>query len=96
MKVSQVTVEELADYLRIDDPGDVELREIEEMKTSAIAYIKSSTGLDEEELDKCEDIVQALFLIVADYFDNRNMYVDGKMVNKAVDSILGMHSVNLL
>lgn len=68
------------------------------MLASGIAYIKDYTGLELEDLDKHEDLNQALFIIVADMFDNRNLYIEGKAsnVNKAVGSILGMHSINLL
>lgn len=98
MKPSKLTVQNIADYLRIDDIGEVEKEEIDNMRLSAIAYINSYTGLAEEELDEHEDITQALLLLIADMYDNRNIYLEGKSGNrnKAVDSILNMHSVNLL
>lgn len=98
MKVSEVTVEALAEYLRLDEPTEVELKEIERMRMNAIAFIKSYTGLTDEEVDEHEDITQALFVTVADYFDNRNLYIEGRgaKVNKSVECILGLHSTNLL
>lgn len=98
MKVSEVKVEDIANRIRLDEPGEIELKELEEMKASAIAEITSYTGLSVEELDKHEDITQALYIMVGDMFDNRNLYIEGKAtnINKAVDRILGMHSVNLL
>lgn len=98
MKPSELTVQNIADYLRIDDIGEVEKIEIDNMRLSAIAYAKSYTGLVEKELDEHEDITQALLLLIADMYDNRNIYLEGKSGNrnKAVDSILNMHSVNLL
>lgn len=68
------------------------------MKKQAVAQIKSYTGLTEEELDQHEDITQALVLLIMDAFDNRNLYIEGKAsnINKAVESILSMHSINLL
>lgn len=60
MKVSEVTLQYLVDYARIDDPTEVEIRELKEMKKQAVAQIKSYTGLTEEELDQHEDITQAL------------------------------------
>ena len=88
----------LVDYARIDDPTEVEIRELKEMKKQAVAQIKSYTGLTEEELDQHEDITQALVLLIMDAFDNRNLYIEGKAsnINKAVESILSMHSINLL
>lgn len=98
MKISEVTVDYLASYMRLDDPTEIETAEISNMLASAKAYIKGYTGLDDEALDMHEDITQALFVIVADMFDNRNLYIEGKAsnVNKAVECILGMHSINLL
>lgn len=98
MKISEVRVNDLIEYLRLDDPTQIEISELERMKEQAIDYIKSYTGLTAEELDDHADLTQALFILVSDYFDNRNLYIEGKAsnVNQSVMSILGMHSVNLL
>lgn len=98
MKISEITVEDLANYVRLDDPEDIEKQELERMKSSAISYMTDYTGLSEEDLDKHEDLTQALFVLVADMFDNRNLYIEGKAtnINKSVECILGMHSINLL
>ena len=97
MKISEVTTEALIDYLRIDEATEIEESEIERMKASSISFISGYTGLSEAELDEYEDLTQALFVLVADMFDNRNMQTDKAVnVNKMVDRILGMHSVNLL
>ena len=98
MKVSEITNEYLANYLRIDEPEDVENQEIDAFLTSAISYCVSYTGLSAEELDQHEDITTVVLLLVSDMFDNRNLYIEGKSssVNKAVERILSMHSVNLI
>lgn len=97
MKVSEVDSKVLAEYLRLDDPEEIENKELSRMKQSAVAFITAYTGLDQSELDKHEDITQALFVLVADMFDNRNLQMDGKTtVNPAVRTILNLHSVNLL
>ncbi len=98
MKVSEVTAEVLADYLRLDDASEIELSEIKNMMSSAKDYIRAYTGLDDAEIDEHQDITQALHLLVADMFDNRNLHMEAKAgnVNKAVECILSMHSINLL
>ena len=98
MKVSEVTVNDLADFIRLDDPTDIEKKELERMRESAVAYIKNYTGLEESKIDEHPDITDALFVLVTDMFDNRNYISDSKSggSNKTVDSILNMHSVNLL
>lgn len=98
MKVSEVTNTVLANYLRIDYPDSDDLLELSNILTNVKAYIRSYTGLDDSAIDECEDITDALFIICADRYDNRNLYMDSKnsKVNKAVECILGMHSINLL
>lgn len=97
MKVSEVTNIDLAKYVRLDDASDLELNELERMRSGAVAFIKSYTGLTDEEVDEHEDITQVLFILVADMFDNRNYQMDSKsVVNPSVKSILDMHSVNLI
>ena len=97
MKVSEVTNIDLAKYVRLDDASDLELNELERMRSGAVAFIKSYTGLTDEEVDEHEDITQVLFILVADMFNNRNYQMDSKsVVNPSAKSILNMHSVNLL
>ena len=98
MRISEVTTKDLTDYLRLDDPSEIEESEIERMKASAVSYMIEYTGLTVDEMDQFEDMTQALFILVADMFDNRNLYIEGKAsnVNKSVQTILGLHSVNLL
>lgn len=98
MKISEVTSEYIANYLRLDEPTEIELHEIDTMAVIAMAYIESHTGLTAEEIDQHEDITHAYLILIADMFETRNLYIEGKAsnVNKAVDRILGLHSVNLL
>lgn len=98
MKTSEVDETILAEYARLDDPSDIELNELKRMRESAVAMITAYTGLKEEELDEHADITQALFVLVMDMFDNRNLMIDYKStnMNPAVKTILNLHSVNLL
>lgn len=97
MKVSEVTINDLVNFIRLDEPSEIETSELERMKDSAIAHIKTYTGLDDKSLDKYPDITQALFVLVADMFDNRNYQLDkAGGVNRMVMTILNSHSVNLL
>lgn len=98
MKVSEVDEMILAEYARLDDSSDIELNELKRMRESAVAMITAYTGLKEEELDEHADITQALFVLVMDMFDNRNLMIDYKStnMNPAVKTILNLHSVNLL
>lgn len=98
MKVSEITSEYIADYLRIDEPEEIQLREIEATKAAAIAYASSYTGLSVEEMDEHEDITIAVMIQISDMYENRNLYLDykSKEVNRAVTEILGLYQRNLL
>lgn len=98
MRVSEVTPKYLADYMRYDELEESEHLILETVLKAAMNYVKSYTGLSEEEIDKHEDITIAVIIIAVDMFENRNLYLDYKYreMNKAVECILNMHSINLL
>ena len=94
MKVSEITVEDVVRYARIDDYDEIEIRNILD---AAKAYVRSYTGLTDDEIDTHGDFYIAILTLCQDMYDNRSMYVDYKSnVNKVVDSILGMHCTNYL
>lgn len=97
MKVSEITVDDVVLFARIDDYDEFE---IENILNAAKAYVRSYTGLSDAQIDENEDLYTAVMVLCQDMHDNRNMYVDtgaGKNnVNRVVDTILGMHCVNLL
>ena len=93
-KVSDITAEDVTDYLRIEDVDENELNTINDLMKVAKNYISKYTGQDD--LDDYPDFVIVVLVLVQDMYDNRTMYVDGKNVNQIVQNILDMHSVNLL
>ena len=93
-KVSDITVESVADYLRLDEVTESEINTLTTLISVAISFIKSYTGLDD--LDKYPEFVIVVLIMCQDMWDNRTMYVDSKDLNNTVQSILAMHSVNLL
>lgn len=93
-KVSDITVEDVAEYLRISEITDEESKTLTNLLNIAKNYIKSYTG--QEDLDKYQDFVIVALVLVQDMYDNRTMYVDKNTPSTVVDTILGMHSVNLL
>lgn len=97
MKVSDITIDDVVSFAKIDDYDEVEIQNI---LNAAKAYVRSYTGLDDVQIDENEDLYTAVMVICQDMHDNRGMYVDtgaGKSnVNRVVDTILGMHCVNLL
>ena len=97
-KVSDINVSHLAEYLRVEygDMTEEEISLLETLLESAKAYICYYTGLTDEEIDKHRDMIIVVYILVQDAFDNRGLYVHTDNTNKTVDTILGMHRVNLL
>ena len=64
---------------------------------AAKSYVMSYTGLTEAEVDTYPDIVPAVCCLAGDFYTNRDMTpaVKGNS-NRTIESILNMHSVNLL
>ncbi|MDR1240277.1 MAG: head-tail connector protein [Oscillospiraceae bacterium] len=98
MKVSEITVDDLVFYLRLneDDVGEKDRMLLSQILGSAKQFLVSYTGLNLSECDKFEDFVSAVYILCEDMFDNRSFYVDKTYVNKVVQSILDMHSVNYI
>ncbi|HHX62900.1 MAG TPA: phage gp6-like head-tail connector protein [Epulopiscium sp.] len=97
-KVSEITNKELADYLRLtyEYLSEDEKLELNTMLSVAKKYIKSYTGLTFEQMEEHEDFVIVIYVLVGDMYDTRSMYVDKNNVNRVVETILGMHCINLL
>ena len=95
-KVSEVTAADLAEYLRVGEVTESEEGFLTTIIGAAKSYMCKCTGLDAEQLDESSDLVIALLVLCQDMYDNRSLYVDSANVNMAVQSILDMHSVNLL
>lgn len=96
MKVSDITTEEIANYLRISEVDSATETELEVYLNVALKYIKDETGLTNDDLDKHEDFIIAIYVLCQDMYDNRTLYVDKNNINKVVETVLGRHRINLL
>ena len=111
-KVSEITIQDVADYLRLDDYKE---SDIETYLNIAKSYISNYTGIpeaseydeeyeydeyneyeEEETLDSYADFVIVVYILCQDMHDNRCMYVNGGNVNRTVQTILDMHTRNNL
>lgn len=95
-KVSDITVDTLADYLRIADASDGDKSLLAAIIKAVPAYMTKYTGLSVAQLDESTDFVIAALALAQDMYDNRTIYADSTNPNLTVQSILDMHSVNLL
>lgn len=103
MKVSEITVENIADYLRIAEIDENIKKELEMYLNIAKNYIENYTGIPEksdnqeaETLDSYSDFIIVVYILCQDMYDNKSMYVDGKSINNTVKTILDMHTRNNL
>ena len=97
-KVSEITLEDVARYIRVDDHEE---RDIETYLNIAKNYVSSYTGIpiineEGESLDDFPDFVIVVYILCQDMHDNRTMYVDKNNINKTVQTILDMHTRNNL
>lgn len=95
-KVSDITYADVADYCRIDKIDQSDINTLNNLIIIAKNYIAGYTGRTIEDLDDYPDISIVVLILCQDMWDNRTMYVDSSNLNTTVDSILHMHSVNLL
>lgn len=94
--VSNITAQDVADYIRIVEITEDDLNTLNTLLSVAKTFIMNYTGHTEEELDNYQDFVIVVLILCQDMWDNRVLYVDKTNLNKVVETILGMHSVNLL
>ena len=95
-KLSEISVNSIADYLRIAELTENDREFLATLYGVAKDYIMQYTGIPEDELDNYNDLVIAAYVLIQDMYDTRTMYVESDNVNKVVDTILGMHQRNLL
>ena len=92
MKVSYITYNDIADYIRLIEVSQEEQNLLTKLIGIAKAFVKDNTGV--EDLDEFDDFVIVIFILCQDMYDNRSLYVDKTNLNHVVENILGMHSVN--
>lgn len=93
--MSEITILEAKEHLRIDDNYDDVM--INNYLNMAKNYVLKYTGLSREKADKEDDLSFAVLAIVGEFYENRiNSVTSQTKVNPMVSSILDMHSINYL
>lgn len=95
-KVSDITFQDVAEYLRLDGITAEDQSTLNNLINVSKSFISQYTGIALAELDKYQDFVIAVLILCQDMWDNRTLYVDRGNLSYPVETILGMHSVNLL
>lgn len=100
MKISEITMEDVEKYLRLE-AVDYDEAEMDAIMAAAKSYIERYTGipatdLNGETLDDYPDFWLAYMVLCQDMYDNRSFSVESGNVNRVVESVLDMHRRNLL
>ena len=92
MKVSTITCDDIANYIRLQEVDEADRKLLNALITIAKKFITENTGV--KDLDEYDDFLIVVFILCQDMYDNRTLYVDKTNLNKVVETILGMHSRN--
>ena len=93
-KVSEITIEDIAGFIRLDEVSVADEIQLSTFLTVAKNYVANYTGLDD--LDEYADLVIVVYILCQDMYDNRSMYLDKNNLNRVVQTILDMHTRNNL
>lgn len=91
MKVSDITNKALLDYLRIDEDEDLTM-----YLDAAKNFVMDYTAMTQAEMDSKASIVPLIYVLVAEYYENRAFTVNNSNVNAVISSTLNMYRKNLL
>ena len=95
-KVSDITYEDIASYIRLCEITEDDENTLNTLLNVSKEFICNYTGKTADELDNYQDFIIVVFVLCQDMYDSRSLYVDKTNLNKVVETILGMHSENLL
>ena len=95
-KISEITYQDVAEYIRLSEVTESDQATLNNLINISKDYILKYTGIKEENLDNYNDLVIVVFILCQDMWDNRAYYVENSNLNKVVETILGMHCINLL
>lgn len=94
MTVSELTVDNVKNYLRVDTNIDNSL--IAVILSAAKRFCAQYTGLEIAGLDDYEDMPLAVLAVAADMYEVRQLTLNGTQLNPVTAQILGTYSTNLL
>ena len=93
-KVSDITTNDIAEYLRLVDYTEDDEHTLSNLLGIAKTFISNYTG--QTNIDQFQDFVIVVLILCQDMWDNRTLYVEKASLSYPVETILGMHCINLL
>lgn len=94
MKVSELTLPTIKQYLRVDGNADDIL--LSALLASAIQYCTSYMGCTKEELDKYEDVTIVILSLISDGYEVRQFTTSTVTLNPVMQGVLDLHCSNFL
>ena len=95
-KVSDITYQDVANYIRLSEVSQDDENTLNTLINVSINFISNYTGKAADELDNYQDFIIVVLILCQDMWDTRTLYVEKTNINKVVETILDMHSENLL
>lgn len=94
IKLNEITIEDLKKYSHVYHNEDNDLFTI--ILEACKSYILSYTGLAIEVASDKKELAIALLVLANEMYDNRSFTVENDKVNPVIETLLSMHSINLL
>lgn len=93
MRVSQITEQEAIRFAKLEG-SDISF--VKPFLSAAKRYVRSYTGLTDEEMDQYDELSIAVLVMFTDMYDNRSMTVEQAAENRTAKAILELHGRNLV
>lgn len=94
MKVSELTLDIIKQYLRIDGNNDDILLEM--LHASSIQYCTSYMGCTIEDLDKYDDVTIVVLSLISDSYEVRQFTTSTITLNPIMQGVLDLHCSNFI
>lgn len=94
MKVSELTLDIIKQYLRIDGNNDDILLEM--LRASSIQYCTSYMGCTIEDLDKYNDVTIVVLSLISDSYEVRQFTTSTITLNPIMQGVLDLHCSNFI
>lgn len=94
MILSQLTANDLANYLRLEQDDDDAL--LTGILAAAQSAVLNYTGVTADEADTLPELTLAALVVGADLYEHRTMQVDNNNINLTARSLMDLHRSNLI
>lgn len=96
MKVTELSANVVMLFCKVDDDATDKTLIDTLFLPAAKEFVKSHTGLTDEEMDQYADIPIAVCALCSHMYDNRSVEVTSDKVNQVVMDIIGKYDKNLI